>query len=397
MKKVLLLSPFPPTQNPRLLKEYNALLAHGYHVKVIHGEKDKWSSKLNKKSDKNFIRVGGKPGSILHLLTRIIQKLLTFISPVEWNYNRVSWLMYFKAIFFKADLYIGHNLAALPVAAKLAKLHHSKYAFDAEDFYRQIDNDNITGSSFQKAKYLEDKYLAHTAYLTAASPLIAKHYAFLYPSIHPIVINNVFSNPNPKSDQYLQQKSQLKLFWFSQTIGLDRGIQTVLEALSLLKHKPISLTLLGFISPFNKQFLIDYAKKQMLELGQLVFLDPVEPDKIFEIASEFDIGMALETGFCLNNNLALSNKLFTYIASGLAVLATKTAAQKQFIEKHPNIGKTFGIGDHKCLAELLDLYYQNANLLNEAKGNSRSLAIKELNWDNESKKFINLVDNILSH
>ncbi|MCX2585033.1 hypothetical protein [Pedobacter sp. MR22-3] len=390
MKKILLLSPFPPTQNPRLLKEYDVLLAYGYHVKVIYGEKDKWSSKLNKKSDKNFIRVGGKPGSIVHILTRIIQKLLNFVSPVEWNYNRVSWLLYFKAIFFKADLYIGHNLAALPIVAKLAKLHHSKYGFDAEDFYRQIDNDNLAGPSFQKAKYLEDKYLVHAAYLTAASPLIAKHYAILYPSIHPIVVNNVFSNPCPKSDQYLKKVSQLKLFWFSQTIGKNRGLEDIIEALNLVGNPLIELHLLGNLSVqdtiyFNglANFVIKYYK-------------PISADQIFELAHNFDIGLALEPGFCLNNEIALSNKIFTYLISGLAIIASDTQAQKEFMTSNTIIGELYPIGDVTALANIITKLFNNRDLLNTYRKNSYKLAKSKYNWEMEQEKFLTIIKSLVS-
>jgi glycosyltransferase involved in cell wall biosynthesis len=399
VKKILLVSPFPPAQNPRLLKEYTTLKSFGYDVTVIYGEKDKWSSDLINKNVKNFIRVGGKHGSVFHFATRIIHKLLKLISPVDWHYNRVNWLLYLRARNIKVDLYIGHNLAALPVVAKLAKKNQAKYGFDAEDFHRQVDNDNLTSTPYKYAKYLEDKYLRDASYITAASPLISQQYTFLYPALKPRVINNVFSNPHKviRSAEPRQKKQKVKLFWFSQTIGKDRGIQTVIKAMGLLTDKNISLTLLGSVNTDTKRYLENLVREQQLGPEQLIFIAPIEPDEIFKIATGFDAGLALEPGFCLNNNIALSNKLFTYIAAGLAVIATETTAQRAFMENYPSIGKTFPIDGYKELADILEYYYQNPDLLNEAKVNSELIAAKELNWENESQKFIDVINKTLNH
>ncbi|KRT15841.1 hypothetical protein ASU31_12715 [Pedobacter ginsenosidimutans] len=399
MKKILLVSPFPPAQNPRLLKEYTTLKSFGYDVSVIYGEKDKWSSDLINKNDKNFIRVGGKHGSVFHFVTRIIHKLLKLTSPIDWHYNRVNWLLYLRARNIKVDLYIGHNLAALPVVAKLAKKNQAKYGFDAEDFHRQVDNDNLTSTTYKYAKYLEDKYLRDASYITAASPLISEQYNFLYPALKPKVINNVFSNSYNiiRSAEPKQKKQQVKLFWFSQTIGKDRGIQTVIKALGLLRNKDISLTLLGSVNTDTKGYLENLVRDQQLAPEQLIFIAPIEPDEIFKIATGFDIGLALEPGFCLNNNIALSNKLFTYIAAGLAVIATETAAQGAFMVNYPSIGKTFPINGYKELANILEYYYQSPDLLNEAKTSSRIIAAKELNWENEGRKFLAVINKTFSH
>jgi glycosyltransferase involved in cell wall biosynthesis len=398
LKNIILISPFSLAQNPRLVKEYETLKSNGFNVKVFYGAKDKWASNFKHQNEEDFILVGGAFGSLTHSLTRIIHKLLNVFLPLEYCYNRISWLLYFRLVFHKADLYIGHNLASLPIVVKLAKFHKAKCGFDAEDFHRQEANDDQNSIEFKQNSSLEDKFLTKVNYFTAASPLIGATYKQLYPSLNPIVINNVFSSAliPETSDVTTNTTNGLKLFWFSQTIGRNRGLEWVISALGKLNLPLISLTLLGMVRKDDKEYFEGLITKENLDVATVKFLDPVKPDYIFEIASNHDVGLALEPGFCLNNKLALSNKLFTYITAGIGIIASETEAQKQFLMEYPLVGSSFKLGDVDNLAATISFYYHNREALLQAKSQSRFLAKNELNWENESKKFINIVKETLS-
>ena len=120
------------------------------------------------------------------------------------------------------------------------------------------------------------------------------------------------------------------------------------------------------------------------------FLPPVEEKKIFEIASEHHIGLASETGKDLNNNIALSNKIFTYLLAGNAILFSNTDAQQHFFNQHSNIGLIYSNGSVIDLANLLRKYISQPELLKEHRFNSIELS-NSLNWENESKKLFNFL------
>jgi len=386
LKNIVLISPFPPAQNPRLLKEYHTLKACEYNVKVLFASRDEWANSFDN-TNQDFILVGGKKGDFNYFFTRLIFKF--FIKPFykDFSIHAISFFQYLKLRKFKADLYIGHNLAALPIVVKAAKFYNAKCGFDAEDFHRQEVSDNIDSKEYRLAKYIEDKYLAQLDYITAASPLIAAEYKKLYPSLNPVVINNVFPMQNLPSFKNLEGlRTPLKLFWFSQTIGKGRGLEDVIAAMHLLKSDNLELHLLGNVSADSKLYFQSLANKI-----QIYYYEPIPPDDIFEFASKFDIGLALEPAFCLNNDLALSNKLFSYAVSGLTVIASKTSAQKQFMETYPSIGKTYKIGNSVALATILKYYSENRNNLNITKKASFDLAKNELNWEIESKKFMDTI------
>lgn len=393
--KIILISPFPPAQNPRLLKEYYTLKANGFTVNVWYAERDKWASNFNYSKNKDFVLNGGRYGSLFYYFTRLLHKILKNILPFSLNYNRVSWLLYLKAISQKAHLYIAHNSAALPIAVKAAQWHKTKCGFDAEDFHRQETTDNQTSQHYKTAKYLEDKYFPKLNYITAASPLIAAEYKKLYPKLNPIVINNVFSSKFI-TQQKLEINSQtLKLFWFSQTIGKNRGLEVAIKAIGALKNPNITLTLLGMLSAIDKTYFESFAKENGLKSNQLMFLAPVTPNDIFGLASQYDIGLALELNIPFNRDICLTNKIFTYVTSGLAIIATQTKAQKQFLETYPLVGQSFPIGEVSELSKIITYYYHNPNELLKTKIAATQLAKNNLNWELESEKFIDVIKHLL--
>ncbi len=392
------MSPFPPAQNPRLVKEYESLKSNNFDVKVLYGEKDQWASNFKPLANPDFILVGGEFGSPSYYATRLIHKLLKNILPLAFGYNRVSWLLYLKGRSIAADLYIGHNMASLPIVVKLAKLNNAKSGFDAEDFHRNELTNDQSKPEFIKPKALEDEFIEKTNYLTAASPLICKAYQALYSNLNFVVINNVFPNMQliPKEKECVNDPNTLNLFWFSQTIGRDRGIEVVIDAIGLINSKKIKLTLLGFITSEDKSYFESLASENGLSIEQLVFISSVAPGNIPKIARQHDIGLALELNIPFNRNICLTNKIFTYIISGLAIIATETEAQKLFLDQYPYIGKCFPVGDKVKLAEILVSYLNDKESLIQAKTTSKETALTTLNWEQESEKFMRIINQTLN-
>lgn len=404
MKKIVLISSGQPALNPRLVKEADALADAGFAVTVIYQYWNAWGAAFDKQllpiKKWKTIRVGGSLDNqkLVYLFSRILHKLANLIYKQIGNIGllpetaicRTSALLIKEAKKIKADLYIGHNLGALAATVIAAKYHSKPCGFDAEDFHRQETTDNPTSHHYKIVKYLEDKYLPKLNYLTAASPLIAAEYKKLYPNLNPVVINNVFSTKLMAEPPIKTQKETLKLFWFSQTIGKNRGLEDVLQALALLKNPHITLHLLGNANNDIKEYLQSYAQNTNIH-----FYDPIPPDDIFTFASQLDIGLALELYTPYNRNICLTNKIFTYLTSGLALIASETKAQKEFIVAYPAIGQSYPIGNIERLAEIIHAYDHDKDALEKAKIDATYLAKHILNWETESKKLIALINKII--
>lgn len=129
----------------------------------------------------------------------------------------------------------------------------------------------------------------------------------------------------------------------------------------------------------------------------IYFHPPVASDNLIDFMSRFDIGFASEPGFSLNNNLALSNKIFTYLQAGLAIVATDTLAQQQFMNDNHAIGGVYKKDDEKSLLNILSPYLSNPETLLKAREASLKLGHHSYNWENESKTFLSVINKTLNN
>jgi glycosyltransferase involved in cell wall biosynthesis len=391
-KAVCLITPGHISSNPRLVKEALALSNAGYRLHLIFTQYvgylvDHDQQILNNNPSWTYNKLNWTGHNLNSKLNRFMSKMAQlFYADKAIKLNRNYLWQLKKAIAYKADLYIAHNLSALPIAAIAAKKNNAKCGFDAEDFHRNEVSDDPESEDVKLKTAIEKKYIPKVDYMTASSPQIAEAYQTLF-GHHISSILNLF--PKTSVINIINNNSgPLQLFWFSQTIGPNRGLETIIEAINI-SGLEIDLHLLGYVSESYKQQLILLNKETGLHFHQ-----PVMPDELFNVASKFDIGFTAEPGFSINNRIALSNKLFTYIQSGLAVLTSDTPAQAAFLKEYPSIGFLYRNANE--LSTLLMTYNNNRELLYTTKLNNYKLGQDSLNWETESKKFIAIIQEVLN-
>ncbi len=409
-----MITPGHLTSNPRLVKEAQALIKNGYAVHLIFTQyvgylidfdavilknNPNWTYDLLDRTTKT------KAIRFQNLVTKTVHKicLMLLLHGKKSDYifshainQYFSW-QFKKAIKAKADLNIAHNLAALPVAVLAAKKNKVKCGFDGEDFHRNETSNNPQNPDVRLKTFLEEKYIPQTDYLTASSLQITELYQKAFPSKNITTVLNTFPVVKEVSLPVAKENAPLKLFWFSQTIGLNRGLQDVLSAIKILEYERIELHLLGFLADQTKNQLDKMVDNLQFEKKpEIVFYQQINPEQLPIFAAQFDIGLALEPGFCLNNDVALSNKIFTYLQAGLAVAASDTTAQKQFILENPELGFCYEKGNAPQLASILKRFVEEPELLLKTKQASFNASRKNLNWETESKKFLKVVEDTLA-
>lgn len=398
---IVLISSGQPSANPRLTKEAIALHEQGWDVTVIYCPLSPWADEFDATLMRRYpaikwTRVGYHPTqqNIKYKLALLRKKIYT--SLFKWNSNNgtmaVRALVPFSqelaeaAAKQKAAIYIGHNLGALPAVVKAAKKYKAVAAFDFEDFHRGEDARGSLQSRL--ATSIEDSYIPFINCATAASPLIAEAYKSLYPSLAVDHIQNCFPlSYAPASLQDIEQ-SPLKLFWFSQFVGKQRGIETVIAAMGKLKDHRVSLSLMGNLTPALKNYWLHYAAQCGVDTQQLHFLPPCKEDEIAKAAAAHHIGLAIELKDHENRELCLTNKLYMYMLAGNAILYSSTRAQQQFLKTYPGTGLCFEAGNADDLACCLMKYINEPALLQQQRQTSFDTGQTALNWDNEKQTWL---------
>ncbi|MEH2092752.1 glycosyltransferase [Nostoc sp.] len=408
-KRVCLVSPGHVSCNPRLLKEANALHDAGFHVRVVAGNYSAEARLLDESIlpqapwSWTKVTLGAKP---TYLMRRLWQELarrvattgwIPHLSVAIWAHSPMSAKLAKAAAAESADLYIAHCLAALPAAAFAAQKHHAKLGFDAEDFHiGELTDTPANQTEIRVRDRIERTLLPRCQHLTAASPGIATAYAKRYGvNMEPIL--NVFPLAEAPAITERQQGdrvgSEPSLYWFSQTIGPGRGLESILHAMGEMQT-PVRLHLRGIPIPGYSEQLMQLA--QEVGVGdRLHLLPPAPPDQMARLAACHDIGLSLELIQPRNRAICLTNKIFVYLLAGLPILMSLTPAQQEFAKQLGEVALLVNINDSAAVAVAIDSLLSNPAKLQFVRNQARKLGKGIYNWDLEQQNFVKLVEEVL--
>lgn len=398
--------------NPRLVKEADTLERVGFRVRVVAIQSERAKTALDKELLRtrswSFAAVNVRRDCLagwIHWFTGVLRQrfhaLLFALSDMRWGvehtYSRYTSPLTRLASRERADLFIAHNLQALPAAAIAAYTHHAKLGFDAEDFHRGQfqENTSLRSSERHLVTRLEELYIRRCDYRTAASEGIAEEYQRALRITKPVVILNVFPlafrfGMTPQNELANERQGRgLSLYWYSQVIGADRGLEDALRATAILDGQ-VSLHLRGaWAKGYERDF---WNTVSALGISDRVhILPPAPPEQLIERAAQHDVGLALETGVTLNRRVALTNKLFTYMIAGLAIVATDVPAQALVLTGEPKTGLLYPPGDAEALAANIRSLIDQPEKLKVMRSLSRHAAETHYCWEVESVKLVNLL------
>ena len=247
-RTVCIVSPGNLASNPRVLKEADALHGAGYDVVAVVCD---YSECLRQVDDDieaavpwKVIRVPRSENEgVTARLAAALAKLLDAagiavpVGVAACSARAPVTALMRRTRDVPADLYIAHYVAALPAAAMAARQNGALLGFDAEDFHSG-EGTGAPGDAFRMRmiEIVERAALPACTHVTAAAPLIGKAYAARYGIADPATVLNVFplsmAPSQPRLVRSRKETATLRAYWFSQTIGLDRGLQAFIQAMA---------------------------------------------------------------------------------------------------------------------------------------------------------------------
>ena len=387
-----------------MLKEAISLFDAGYHVNVIWCLISPWADPFDQKLFQQYptikwINAGyhSQKQPLGYLYARVRQKYWQLIYRLIGNRFDAainSLVLYSQelksaALKIESDIFIGHNLGALPAIVGASKKFSKKNVFDFEDYHRgESGTDTL---AFKMIIDVENKFIPLIDTITTASSSITEAYRSIFPQKNYTTIHNVFPLSYAIDEIKHLPLKPLKLFWFSQYIGKKRGLENVIQAMATFGQDDIQFTLLGSCSNDIKNYFSSLADSLGLSKNQIIFIEPIHESKIAQIASEHHIGIASEPGRDLNNELALSNKIMMYLLAGNAILLSNTKMQSEFFQENTTVGYLYERDSCIALKGALNFYMNNLHILTEHRSNSLSLAKSKYNWDLENDIFLKVV------
>ena len=122
---------------------------------------------------------------------------------------------------------------------------------------------------------------------------------------------------------------------------------------------------------------------------RIFFHEPILAEEIVADGANFDVGLALESSVSVNRDICVTNKILSYLMSGLAVIATDTYGQRDVLSQFPAAGRLCRMNNADELAAAMQYYIGHPDELAKAKTAAGQAADEVFNWENESKKLLN--------
>ena len=388
---------------PRMLKAADALAEAGYRVRVVSARHTGWAAASDAEVcrrragawDWRVVDVsrGGTlaTGAWTGARRRGAEGLACLAGPArlplwlaERAFSRVHPELVRAALEQPADLFYGGTTGALGAAAEAARRAGAPYGLDLEDFHSgEQEPGPWAGTVHGLAVRIERAVLPTARFLTTSSEAIAAAYARAY-GLRPLVVHNVFPLPAEPPDTAPAPGEGLRLYWFSQTIGPGRGLEDAVRAMGLAAI-PGELHLRGRAMP---PYLLELERlaEVVAPALKIVVHEPGPPDAMVPLCAGLDVGLSLEPPRVLNRRLCLSNKAFTYMLAGLAVVFTDTESQRPLAAGIGAGAILYAAGDIQTLAAGLRRWAEDKALLHRARAAAWEAAKRRWHWEHPAER-----------
>jgi glycosyltransferase involved in cell wall biosynthesis len=410
--RICSITPHQLLNNPRIVREADAFAAAGHEVRVISVRKTpedtaydaaiaagrpwRWQSVDVERTPAarwRWLATGARQKGAAALWRGVRRGTALAARAYARTYSETIRL----AISEPADLIVAHTQPMLAPAAAAARRLGCPWTFDCEDLLSEEYGEGIVDDSVHQAmiQRLERRFLREADAVTVASPefgpWLEQHYGVRRWT--PIAnVPPLAECPDAIRPGYPSERTHLSLYWVSMSAGPLRGLEDAVRALPLIAV-PAQLHIRGRMLPGYEGEIRALAAS--LGVADRVHCHGLVPAAdLVRTASAHDVGLALTQPCCVNADLAVANKIYTYMAAGLAVAATSTRGHRTVMSAAPGAGVSYAPGDHAALAAGINELARDPGRLQAARAEAFRLARSRFNWDVEQQVLLDAIARI---
>ena len=307
--------------------------------------------------------------------------------------TRLAWIAFRLALKQQADIYHFHRPELIPVSL-LLRIFGKIVIYDVhEAFGEKILSKTyikpklrpIVSKIFSGFERISSKYFSH---IIVADRFVAKQ--FKYENVTVVANYPVLSLIKKASGSRipLLKSDGTTIAIYVGGLTKERGLFEMVEAVNGLASLDIELHLLGRFDDTKDEEIV----KRMERVKYLGFL-PLE--KVFEHLMLASIGFALfqpvPAYLYAGEN---TNKLFEYMACGLAVIVSDFPNLRELVEAN-KCGICVDPISPNEVAAAIRLLYENPRMRIKMGENGRQAVLKKYNWENESQKLLTVYRQLL--
>ena len=340
----------------RILKVAKSLHKSGFEI-TITGRKLKYSPEIK--------------------LPYKIKRFRLFFNKGALFYAEYNVRLFFYLIFHKSDIFLSNDLDTLLANFLAAKLKRKKLVYDSHEFFTEVP-ELIDRPKVQKIWKKNEKIALPRV---SASYTVCQSIADYYKNLYGVKMQVIRNIPYCKADECKDTKAGNIIY--QGALNKGRGLESIIEAMQYIENHLLVIAGTGDIE--NK--LIQLVKRLNLQ-RKVVFLGRVLPEKLSEYTQLAVLGLSIEENLGLNYYYALPNKIFDYINNCVPVLCSPFPEMSNVIKKY-KVGWLLKSRKPKEIAKQINEILSNKEEYNEKLHNTKK-ARKELCWQNEEKKLLNI-------
>ena len=362
VKKIIFTVTNDLNYDQRMQRICSSLADAGYDILLV-GRKLKTSPPLLKKAYKQ------------HRLNCWFKKGKTFYA--EFNIRLLFFLL-----FNKADCICAIDLDTILPCYYVSKLKRIKRAYDAHEFFSQLDEVVSRPSIYRFWHRIERKMIPKFKNGYTVCDSLAEEFKRNYGAGYK-VIRNV-----PVLSELNEQERSQPVILYQGAVNKGRGLANLAIAMMNINAQ---LWICG-----NGNFMEEMrAVVQTNNLSdKIIFFGMLEPEALKKKTSEAYIAINSFEKTGLNQYLSLSNKFFDYIHAAIPQV-TMNYPEYRKINSQYKIAVLIDELDPESIAKAINKLFNDKELYLQLKNNCRH-ARTELNWQKEKDKLLNFYKDFLN-
>lgn len=287
---------------------------------------------------------------------------------------------------FRPEAVHANDWTTLPLALDAKDRFGARIVYDSHEMaiaeYEHSLKWRLAALSHVRA--IEGRGIRAADAVITVSPGIAEALAEAYPGLaRPSVIRNV---PDAKLAPFRPAGATVEVL-FHGLLRSNRGLEAIIDSLPDWRQE-FRLTLRGPAAPAYLAAL--KARAEAKGVARRIRFEPaVAPQEVVARASEADLGLCILPDSSRHNRFALPNKLFEYLAAGLAVVTSPLPDMAEILTRF-ECG-TLAADDAAAITKTINGL--DRPILDRMKRQAL-VAATELSWDRERETLISLYDQL---
>lgn len=294
--------------------------------------------------------------------------------------------LFMRLLFGRFDLVFANDPDTLSAAYLAAKIRNKKIIYDTHEYFTETPELTNRPQVQKIWKSIEKNILPKLSTIITVNDSIANLYEQEY-GIKLQVVRNIPANftTEPANRKQLGLPEDKKILIIQGAgINIDRGAEEACEAMKQLDGFVLLIVGSGDVIPYLKKMV---AEQQLEE--KIIFRDRMEHRLLRQYTRVCDLGLAIDKNTNINYLYSLPNKLFDYLHAGIPVLSSGLPEIRKIMDEY-QVGYHIQNHDPQHIAQTIKTIFSDITLYQTKKENTL-IASRDLNWESEEKKLLNII------